>query len=174
MNNPWRGIYFYRHGEHNAITENTIWNDFYGIYVIDSGNNTFTYNSIMNNTHYGIYLDSGMQNRIYNNTFSYNNGATDTYSEQHVQACDNGTNNWWNTTGTPQHPGYGNYWADWTSPDDEAPYGIVDKPYNITGTAGARDNYPLTNTPSVPEMSNPLILVVLVALIGALFVRRNR
>lgn len=170
MNNPWRGIYFYRHGEYNTITENTIWNNSYGIYVIDSGNNTFTYNSIKNNTNYGIYIYSGTQNLIYNNTFSGNNGATDTYSQLHVQAYDDGTNNWWNISGNPH--GYGNYWADWQSPDTDN-NGIVDNPYNITGSDGAKDYYPLTNTPSVPEFTNASIVIALLVLISAVLIRRK-
>lgn len=127
---------------------------------------------------YGRYIYSGTQNRIYNNTFSYNNGVTDTYSAQHVQAYDSGSNNWWNTTGTSDKHGYGNYWYDWANnndTNDQNPHdGIVDWPYTIDGSAGAKDYYPLTNAPpSVPELPNPLIVVIIVAIIGVALARRN-
>jgi len=73
-----------------------------------------------------------------------NNGASSTYDPSHIQASDDGTANWWNST-----EGYGNYWSDWTAPDVNPPYGIVDEPYNISGSAGAKDFYPLTWPPGL-------------------------
>ena len=54
-----------------------------------------------------------------------------------VQCIDNGTNTHWNLSNQ------GNYWDDWTSPDSNTD-GIVDNPYNLVGTAGAKDFYPRT------------------------------
>jgi hypothetical protein len=48
--------------------------------------------------------------------------------------------------------GYGNYWYDWTSPDNNSD-GIVDSPYGpLDGGANVKDNYPLATKPTqIPE-----------------------
>jgi parallel beta-helix repeat protein len=133
-----------------------------GIWIIASGSDTIAGNQICNNTLQGIYLQSGSNYRIWNNKFIGNNGGG-------VQASDDGTNNWWNTSGSPH--GYGNWWSDLTTPDADSD-GIVDWSYNLTGSAGAKDYYPQT-TPSVPipefGMMPFVVMVLLVAtmLIGA-------
>jgi len=88
---------------------------------------------------------------IWNNIFYHNNGTGDTYDPLLVQAYDDGTNNWWNST-----EGYGNFWSDWTTPDNDF-NGIVDIPYNISGSSGAKDYYPQTIAPIIPE---PSILIL--------------
>jgi hypothetical protein len=112
-------------------------------------------------------------NRIWNNTFIDNNGAGSTYDPNHIQASDELAGNWWNST-----DGYGNYWSDWTTPDVAPPDGIVDVPYDIAGTAGAKDYYPLTTTPSepIPEFgAMPLVLMVLlVAIVLTIGARRRK
>jgi len=109
----------------------------YGIYLeYLSDNNTIAWNQVCNNTLQGVYIESGSDdNRIWNNTFTGNNGGG-------VQAYDDGTNNRWNTSGSPH--GYGNDWSDWMAPDNNRD-GIVDNPYDISGSAGAKDYYPLTS-----------------------------
>jgi len=82
-------------------------------------------------------------NRIWNNTFIGNNGTQSSYDPDYIQANDIGTNNKWNSSG------YGNYWSDWTTPDDVSPWGIVDNPYIIDG--GAMDYYPQTTIQVIPE-----------------------
>jgi hypothetical protein len=125
---------------------------------------------------YGVLISSGSNtNTIWNNTFYHNNGASDTYESSHVQACDDGTSNWWNSTN-----GYGNYWSDWTTPDDVPRYGIVDVPYDITGSAGAKDYYPLTAsevpTEPIPEfgMISLVVMVMLVAVVLTMEARRRK
>jgi len=73
-----------------------------------------------------------------------------------------GTHNWWNST-----DGYGNWWSDWQSPDNATPYGIVDLPYNISGSAGAKDSYPLTTPQApIPEFGMmPFVVIVFLAVI---------
>jgi len=119
-----------------------------------------------------ISSNSG-DNRIWNNTFAGNKGATDTYDSSRVQACDNGTSNWWNST-----DGYGNYWSDWTTPDAIPPWGVVDHPYLLDGSAGAEDYYPLTTTPSepIPEfgMVPFVVMVLLVAIVLTIGARRRK
>lgn len=59
--------------------------------------------------------------------------------------------NWWAIEG------HGNYWSDWTLPDNDM-NGIVDTPYNISG-GSAKDNYPLTESPgeAVPQDSTAVL-----------------
>lgn len=167
-------------------------NDLIGIQVVISSNNTVIRNTVFSNGGDGIsvetYLPHGLSrynlianntvsdnmlwgitvssdsesNRIWNNTLICNNGATHIYNVTHIQACDDGLNNWWNST-----DGYGNNWSDWTTPDDVPPYGIVDVPYNISGSAGAKDYHPLTTAPEPKPESGMMPLVVIVLLAAA-------
>jgi len=122
----------------NTISNNICnLNDRNGIFFFMNGNNNMFGNQACNNTGHGVYIDSGFYNRIWNNTFINNHGTTDTYDPSHVQACDNTTSNWWSSL-----DGYGNYWSDWTGPDANMD-GIVDVPYALDGSAGAKDYYPL-------------------------------
>jgi len=41
--------------------------------------------------------------------------------------------------------GEGNYWSDWTEPDNNPPFGIVDYPY-VINEGSSQDNYPFTTT----------------------------
>jgi parallel beta-helix repeat protein len=138
-------------------------NDGYGIALsFSNSNNTISGNQAYNNTGYGVYIDLGSNNSVWNNTFIDNNGAGDHYDSNYSQAYDGGTNNSWNST-----DGYGNYWSDWTTPDAVPPWGIVDQPYNISGSV-SKDFYPLTTTPSVPIpefRTMPLMLMALLAVI---------
>jgi parallel beta-helix repeat protein len=122
-------------------------------------------NNCSSNTVYGIYLNSSSNNNtIWNNTFSGNNGGG-------IQAYDDGMNNSWNTSGSPH--GYGNYWSDLTTPDGNGD-GIVDWSYNLTGSAGAKDWYPLTNIPFIPELSDMLIPIAGLMLIALAFGRARK
>jgi parallel beta-helix repeat protein len=102
-----------------------------------SNNNEIVRSQLCGNSGYGVCIDSGSNNRIWNNTYCNNNGATDIYSRRHVQAFDSGTGNWWNSP-----DGYGNNWSDWRSPDVATHDGIVDYPYRIDGAAHSWDYYP--------------------------------
>jgi len=125
---------------HNTLTNNNCSsNGLYGMSLNwSSDNNEISLNQIYNNFGYGVNISSGSDNRIWRNTIVDNNGATSTYDASHVQARNNGTSNWWNST-----DGHGNWWSDWQSPDSDW-NGIVDDPYMLVGSAGAKDYYPLT------------------------------
>lgn len=130
-----------------------------GIYMYDTPSqwNNISNNAFYANLAYGVYnsLSGSNHNRIWNNTYVDNNAAGSVYNPAYIQAFDASTGDWWNTSGTPH--GYGNFWSDWQSPDNNHD-GIVDSPYVLAG-GGAQDYYPLT-VPSqpIPEGS-PLVLV---------------
>jgi parallel beta-helix repeat protein len=128
------------HGTSNNILRDNICNSNSedGIYLDDyaNNNNMISQNEVCDNIGMGIRILTGSNNRIWNNTFTDNNGAGSVYDTSHAQACDSGTSNWWNST-----DGYGNWWSDWTRPDADGD-GIVDLPYAF---ASNQDNYPLTD-----------------------------
>jgi len=104
----------------------------------------------------GISLEFSNYNKILNNTLfsNFGNGIDVSSSnntiignilkQNQVQAIDNGKDNVWNLTVAN---GGGNRWEDWLSPDADS-NGFVDMPYNISGTAGARDFLPLVAPPN--------------------------
>ena len=155
------GIHLYYSSGGNTLSNNTCSsNNVYGIFLYSSSGNTLNNNTCVSNGWYGVYLFYSSNNRIWNNTFYHNNGAGDAFDPLHIQAYDDGLNNWWNST-----DGYGNYWSDWTAPDVVPPYGIVDVPYDIAGSAGAKDYYPLTTPQApIPEFGMmPFVVMVLLA-----------
>jgi len=157
----------------NTLVNNTCSFDYIGMMLewTSTYGNIVYGNNIWNNTLWGISLSfETNNNRIWNNTLYYNNGAGDVYDSSHIQAIDDGTNNSWNST-----DGYGNFWSDWTTPDVAPPFGIVDTPYGIAGSAGAEDFYPLT-TPQTPIPEFPMMpfVVMVLLLVVALTIRARR
>jgi parallel beta-helix repeat protein len=116
----------------NVVSDNICNYNFGGFILIsDSSHNVICNNTVRNNgcTGIRIWYASCCNNRIWNNSI---------YRDAE-QAFDYGTNNWWNSS-----DGYGNWWSDWTGPDSVLPYGIVDNPRSIFGSANAKDYYPRT------------------------------
>ena len=147
--NTYTGIYL--NGDNNEIYNNEIsYNYNYGIVIDDSLNLEIKYNNITNNGNNGIYLVSySYESEISNNIISNNNIglAIDNRSENgliynnyfennYLNAQDNGTNNNWD------NGSIGNYWSDYTGVDLNND-GIGDIPYNISGTAGSVDHFPI-------------------------------
>ena len=125
------GIKLNNSSNSNTLTGNTVTgNSANGIYLTGQSNtNTLTDNTISNNDT-GILLLASSNNQIYNNNFIDN--ATQ------AEVVD-GTGNLFNLPA----PTGGNYWSDWTGPDNDND-GFVDYPYVFTG---GQDNYPLAPTP---------------------------
>ena len=157
----------------NVLSNNNCSYNSRGIDLFISNNNTIIWNQLCNNIRYGVYIQSDFLtlcylNMVWNNTFYHNNGARDTYDPSHIQAYDDGTNNRWNST-----EGYGNYWSDWTTPDGDM-NGIVDNPYNIDGSAGAKDYYPQTTMPLIPEPSVFILVGIMIAIFLIFGVARKK
>jgi len=151
--NNYYGMFLSTSSNDNTLINNTCSeNGYEGIALNGSSSNEIIWNQICNNTRYGIGVWGSSNNEIWNNTFIDNNGAGSIYDPSHIQAYDDVTGNWWNST-----DGYGNYWSDWTTPDNVPPWGIVDNTYNISGGAGAKDYYPQTTAPIISE---PLIFIL--------------
>ena len=83
------------------------------------------------------------------------------------QACDFSNCNFWNTSTE------GNYWSDWTSPDNDSD-GIVDFPYYLDGGSGACDHFPLTTAAKIYETPLPAPLIILSVLLLTAIVARRR
>jgi parallel beta-helix repeat protein len=172
------GILIWWDSSNNTLARNNCSeNSVNGIRLVSSTNNMLTDNSCSNNLEYGIHVQAtdwmsnyvSTNNTIWNNTLIGNNGATSIYDPSHVQACDEGTGNWWNSSG-----GYGNYWSDWTTPDADW-NGIVDLPYNISGDAGAKDYYPLTTSEApIPEFSSSVFPVIIIVSVMTIVIGMRR
>jgi parallel beta-helix repeat protein len=126
------GILLYRSNS-IALTENTASNNSRGISLAESNNNSLTGNTVAGSGDTGIWLFlRSSNNQIYNNNFIDN--------AMQVR-IDYGTiGNVFNL----DRPTGGNYWSDWTTPDDDGD-GYVDYPYliyNDRGHLAAQDNLP--------------------------------
>ncbi len=128
-------------------------NSFGGLFLFNSNNITLAHNTISSNTWYGTSLTGSTGIHTYHNNFQNNR----------YQASDNraGENSWDNG-----HPSGGNYWSDYTGPDNcggvgqnvcTGPDGIGDTPYIID--ADSRDNYPLTQPAKTRDVAVTDIVV---------------
>ncbi len=160
------GVYVYECSDNN-LENNTIRNSMdEGIRIYIGTSTLIVNNSIIGSIGYGIDVHDTDNSIIYNNSLVGNNGATVTYDSSHVQAVNNGSGNQW------YHYGHGNYWSDWTSPDDNGD-GIVDNPYILDGDPGSQDPYPLVESSHpIPEMSVFLPCIIFV-LVTFYFVRKR-
>lgn len=159
------GVYVYE-SPGNRVENNTIRNSMNeGIRVYIGSSTVIANNSIIGSIGYGIDVNSADNAIIYNNSLVNNNGAADSYDPLHVQATNNGTNQWY-------YKNRGNYWSDWTSPDSNND-GIVDNPYALDGDSGSQDPYPLAEPPTpIPELNAAFVMLILLLALGY-FVKRR-
>ena len=111
-------------GGGHTVAGNTASNNFLGISLLHSSGNTLTGNTTSNNL-YGVHLYNSSTNEIWNNNFM----------ENVTQATVLGG---WGNVFNVDKPIGGNYWSDWTGPDDDGD-GFVDSPYVFPG---GQDNLP--------------------------------
>lgn len=122
------GIGFYAFFSYNnTFQNNKIQHNWYGIRIVGCMNNTFLDNYIYNNSKEGISIDSDSNGNIIWLNLIINN---------FINALDNSKFNKWD------NGSIGNYWDDYIGTDSNND-SIGDVPYNITGTAGSKDYYPI-------------------------------
>jgi parallel beta-helix repeat protein len=127
---------FIRGGNNYTLTGNSTSDNQIGIVLAASDNSILTGNTISNSSEYGFALGNS------NNTQFYNNNLIDNTIQAYYVG--GGSGNVFNLNA----PTGGNYWSDWTSPDDEGD-GFVDYPY--TFDIGGVDNLPLTRMAMTPK-----------------------
>ncbi|MFW9896205.1 MAG: nitrous oxide reductase family maturation protein NosD [Candidatus Thorarchaeota archaeon] len=141
-------------GSYNNISGNTVsYNDNRGIILIFDicHNNIITENIIKKNGYEGLYILDGYENKIHLNCFIHNS----------INARDGGSNNAWDN-GT-----IGNYWSNYTGSDENGDE-VGDIPYNISGSAGSQDNFPLIKCPFSAQDGGgiPIELIILISVIS--------
>ncbi|MFO8109903.1 MAG: NosD domain-containing protein [Thermoplasmata archaeon] len=140
------GIYLDHGSDYNIIDNNTLSTN--SMVLHNSEQNVVTNNMIFRSIGRGVRLLQGSyHNRIYNNALLYNNLAMDVFNASRIQARDVTGKNHWNSSEKR-----GNYWRDWTGPDEDED-GVVDDPYNISGGV-SKDWYPLAEPP-MPVIPSP-------------------
>ena len=137
----------------NIIVNNTIIGSLYGLGLYYSNDNQINNNRVLNNKNLGISMKYSDNNLVYSNNFINNNNNK-------TQADDGTTGNFWNNT----YNIGGNFWSDYSGADikkgqkqnQTGSDGIGDSPYNITGSAKAKDFYPLMKPVDIGNIS-PMI-----------------
>ena len=134
-------------GSSNTLTNNITNDNSYGIYLHSGSSNTLTNNITNDNNRYGIYLDSCSsntltKNTIYNNQSGiklYNCNLNKVYNNNFIN---NPTQAIVNKSSSNEFylnkPVGGNYWSNWTNPNDDGDY-FVDYSY---GFFYGRDYFP--------------------------------
>ena len=145
-NNNYHGIAFFVSSNDNIVMDNIAAGNYNGIFLSRSDNNTFNNNTISNNIRgFNILSSYGFSN--------FNLICSNNFINNSKNGYDDSPNNFWDNG----YPSGGNYWSDYIGVDNyKGPNqnltgsdGIGDTPYNISGGAGVRDNYPLLISGSV-------------------------
>ena len=155
----------------SCIAEN---NSVMGLFMFGSSDNTIHDNWFMDNAQFGVCLFTGSnRNHVWNNTFYRNNGATSLPNPGNIQGSDSGSGNRWNTSTLALD--YGNFWGDWTFPDNiplPSGDGRVDLPYGLAGSAGSADYFPLTIAVPIPEP--PVFVLAFISTLVFLAIAKRR
>ena len=152
-------------GRKNILSFCDIYNaSSYGVYLNGSNNNT-RQDCLIRENDKGVGLTGSIINHLLESNFSNNSNfaidiLTASSRDNYVgfndfvnngnglpsQARDDGSKNYWNSTGN--HTmfystfGEGNHWSDYNGNDNDGD-GIGDASYSIAGTAGSTDDYPV-------------------------------
>lgn len=146
IQNTYVGIGLSFSANNNIISYNRVYNNLSGertagILISYSSYNNQIYNNNLSENSIGIWISNSGDNQIYNNNFMEN--------IEQAYVSGESTNNFFNL-GLPEG---GNYWSDWTSPDENYD-GFVDNPYLLDGI---RDDYPWVNQDGWMDTTPPLI-----------------
>lgn len=148
------GIELY--GINNTISDNHIENGATGIFCYYSSRENVIKNNVIIDNLRGIHFyNNTINNTIYNNCFVAN--------DYYENARDAGSNNNWDNGSS------GNYWDDYSGADNDN-NGIGDNSYDIAGSAGSSDNFPLMECPfplPQPESFNWLPIIIIIVLSSA-------
>ena len=139
---------------YNTISNNIVSNNLdTGISLRSGCENNVISENIINDNNYGIGLEPGTANNE-----MYLNCLNNTFN-----AVDDGTNNNWDNGNK------GNYWNDYIGTDGDND-GIGDTPYDIPGSAGSQDDYPLMKCPEKTKKSGVIPGYNIGILVSSLFV----
>ncbi|MBN1800015.1 MAG: right-handed parallel beta-helix repeat-containing protein [Candidatus Lokiarchaeota archaeon] len=137
---------------YNRFLENRIvgvnWS---GIAFINDNTNNLVYKNVVKDcTLNGIqFLFGDNNNTIYRNFF-VENGANGT-----TNARDSGAYNRWN------NGSLGNLYGNYAGNDTVAPFGIGDTPYNLSGSSGSQDDFPIMDLlPSIVDLEFNISLLI--------------
>ena len=146
LTNGQYGFYPRFSSDRNQFLNNELDNFTYAVRLRDASNGLVLDNTI-SNSDYGFYSSFSTGNQIYHNNIIGND----------IQAFDSGSNTWDNG-----YPSGGNFWSEWTEPDDfndtttpqttGSSDGFVDNPYDIG--SGNLDNWPFARESG--WITNPL------------------
>jgi len=149
------GIYMYRGAENTNISLNKINNNQYGIYFLPGADNNIIWrNNVSYNEDYGIRI-KGKNNEVFENIISHNDVGM-------YMCCGSAYNNIYNNsfiknnenakddklTNSWSKNGWGNYWDDYKGEDNNGD-GIGDTPYLLGGRGSRKDNAPLMEPPNI-------------------------
>ena len=157
--NGQHGIYLRFSSNSNTIGNNTCnFNEDYGISFFDSCKRNIIKNNGCSGNDFGISLDNNCDENIitnnllidnnrglaiHNSQCNYNTIYHNNFKNKDGHDTDQGMNNEWDFG----YPIGGNYWSDYEFryPQATNDSNVWDTPYEIDGSAGAKDNYPLVN-----------------------------
>lgn len=107
----------------NVVEDNTLVGNTTGIAIASSTGDLVSHNTVQNSKPYGLYLSGVSNTEVFNNSFISNPAQV---------SVSNGSGNSFNKPA----PLGGNFWSDWTSPDNNHD-GFVDNPYTVSAPADA-------------------------------------
>jgi len=156
------GIWMWNSDDNEVSNCVTVDNGLVGIFQRDCADNFISHNIISSNAEDGIFFERSATRNIVSNCIIKDNmyhGVNITsncmnnvihhnnfINNMKPQGRDDGTNYWDNGT-------EGNYWSDLSIVDSDM-NGINDVPYSIGGTGNSRDNYPLIDPISGPDIND--------------------